>query len=521
MAMPTRVAESPFALGAAEWERLERRVESAAAVAQGSGERALASVTVAIPADIDVAAAVLGSRRSDDRWFCMEQPDRDGYAVCGLGVAAQVEADGSSRFGAAAAGCRAYAGRTFGDDAGDDPGRPAGSGPVFLGGFAFAHEGGRAPEWGTLAPAQLVMPEVSFARGRGEARMTVTVAVDATDPSADVHRDAATRDRSGVDGRGGGATPARPGADARARDRVLRGALDRARDRVESLWSAPMPLLDPDPVQRARVAGAAPAAHYEEAVQRAVERIRAGDLEKLVLAREVRVHASGAIDPAPILDALRGAFPACYCYCVGTPELALVGASPELLVRRDGERAQTVALAGTTRRSADPAVDDHLGEQLLRSEKDRGEQRIVTERIERALDPVSLWVAAADEPALVKVQNVQHLATPIRAQLAEPIAVLELAGRLHPTPAVGGEPNAAAQPLIPALEGLDRGWYAGAIGWTDLAEDGELCVALRCALLRGDLARLYAGCGIVSDSVPAAELAETEVKLQALLPLLA
>jgi isochorismate synthase len=481
--MSVRVSESPFALGAAEWERLAERVDRASVSAARSGECAFAAVTVAIDPALDVAAAVLGSRRSDDRWFCMEQPDRDGYAVCGLGVATGVEADGSARFRTAAEACRDLAGRVFADDAGRDHDRPAGSGPVFLGGFAFAHEGGRAPEWGTLAPAQLILPEVSFARGRGEARMTVTVAV----------------------GPGDGAE----------------GLLDRARDRVDSLWPAPMPLLDPDPAVRPRIAGAAPAAHYEEAVQHAVERIRAGDLDKVVLAREVRVHAPSPIDPAPILDALRGAFPGCYCYCVGTPELAFVGASPELLVRRDGERAQTVALAGTTRRSADPAVDDHLGEQLLRSGKDRGEQRIVTERIERALDPVSLWVAAADEPVLVKVQNVQHLATPIRAQLAEPVSVLELAGRLHPTPAVGGEPNAAAQPLIPALEGLDRGWYAGAIGWTDLAEDGELCVALRCALLRDDLARLYAGCGIVADSVPADELAETEVKLQALLPLLA
>jgi salicylate biosynthesis isochorismate synthase len=432
---------------------------------------------------------VLGSRRPDDRWFCMEQPDRDGYAVCGLGVATGVEADGPARFATAAAACRELAERTFADDAGGDPARPAGSGPVFLGGFAFAHEGGRAPEWGTLAPAQMILPEVSFARGRGAARMTVTVAVDPSD-----------------------------GGDAAGDVEAL---LERARERVGSLWPAPMPLLDPDPAVRPRIAGAAPAAHYEEAVQRAVERIRSGALDKVVLAREVRVHAPGPIDPAPILDALRGAFPGCYCYCVGTPELAFVGASPELLVRRDGERAQTVALAGTTRRSADPAVDDHLGEQLLRSDKDRAEQRIVTERIERALDPVSLWVAAADEPVLAKVQNVQHLATPIRAQLADPIPVLELAGRLHPTPAVGGEPNAAAQPLIPALEGLDRGWYAGAVGWTDLAEDGELCVALRCALLRDGLARLYAGCGIVADSVPEAELAETEVKLQALLPLLA
>ena len=481
--MSTRVAESPFALGVVEWERLAAHVERARSVATRTGERAFAAVTVALDPDLDVAAAVLGSRRSDDRWCCREQPDRDGYAVCGLGVATGVEADGSARFRTAAAACRDVAGLVFADEPGGDVDRPAGSGPVFLGGFAFAHEGGRAPEWGTLAPAQLILPEVSFARGRGEARMTVTCAVD-PDDSADT-------------------------------------VLDRARERVDSLWPAPMPLLDPDPAVRPRVAGALPAAHYEEAVQRAVERIRAGDLDKVVLAREVRVHAAGPIDPAPVLDALRAAFPACYCYCVGTPELALVGASPELLVRRDGERAQTVALAGTTRRSADPAVDDHLGEQLLRSDKDRGEQRIVTERIERALDPVSLWVAATDEPMLVKVQNVQHLATPIRAQLADPIPVLELAGRLHPTPAVGGEPNAAAQPLIPALEGLDRGWYAGAIGWTDIAEDGELCVALRCALLRDDLARLYAGCGIVGDSDPAAELAETEVKLQALLPLLA
>ncbi len=213
-------------------------------------------------------------------------------------------------------------------------------------------------------------------------------------------------------------------------------------------------------------------------------------------------------------------FPACYCYLVGTPELSFVGASPELLVRRDGARAQSVALAGTARRSADPAVDTHLGEALLRSAKDREEQAIVARRIERTLRPVSVWVAAAEEPALVKVHNVQHLATPIRAQLAEPLSALELAELLHPTPAVGGEPWRIAEPLIPALEGLDRGWYAGPVGWTDLSEDGEFCVALRCALLRGNVAHLFAGDGIVRDSVPAEELAETEVKLQALLPLL-
>jgi salicylate biosynthesis isochorismate synthase/menaquinone-specific isochorismate synthase len=122
---------------------------------------------------------------------------------------------------------------------------------------------------------------------------------------------------------------------------------------------------------------------------------------------------------------------------------------------------------------------------------------------------------------LVRVENIQHLARPIRAQLAEPISALGLAGLLHPTPAVGGEPRGAALQLIPALEGMDRGWYAGPVGWTDATGDGEFCVALRCALVRGRVARCYAGSGIVAESDPAAELAETEVKLEALLPVLA
>ena len=221
-----------------------------------------------------------------------------------------------------------------------------------------------------------------------------------------------------------------------------------------------------------------------------------------MLAREVAVHAPAPHDTAAVFGVLRAGFSSCYVYCAGRGDAAFVGASPELLVRREGLRASTVALAGSTRRSADPAVDTHLGEQLLQSEKDREEQAIVTRRIARALRPLSVWVTAPDEPAIVRVANIQHLATPIRAQLTHPRSVVELAGRLHPTPAVGGEPHATATPLIPAFEGLDRGWYAGPVGWTDANEDGEFCVALRCALLRGAEARLYAGVGVVRDSDP-------------------
>jgi salicylate biosynthesis isochorismate synthase/menaquinone-specific isochorismate synthase len=262
-----------------------------------------------------------------------------------------------------------------------------------------------------------------------------------------------------------------------------------------------------------------PPAHYEEAVSRAVQRIRAGAFEKVVLAREVEVHAPAAHDPGAVFGLLREAFPSSFVYAVGRADATFIGASPELLIRRQGQRATTVALAGSARRSADPAVDDHLGEQLLRSDKDREENAIVARRIARTLRPYSVWVTAAPEPVVVRVANIQHLAAPIRAQLAAPMDAVELVGRLHPTPAVGAEP-AAALDVIPALEGFDRGWYAGPVGWTDASGDGEFLVALRCALLRGPVARCYAGCGIVRDSDPAAELAETEVKLQVMLPAL-
>jgi salicylate biosynthesis isochorismate synthase/menaquinone-specific isochorismate synthase len=472
-----------FTVEAADAERLRSRVERALAHARRSGEATLAAVTVPVSPDLDPSAAALAARRRDDRFACLEQPDRDGFALASLGQAVTLEARGPRRFAEVAARARELGRAAFADDPAEDPLRPPPAGPVFVGGFAFADEGGSSPEWSGLPPALLVLPEVALARKGGEARMTLTAVVHSDDD--------------------------------------LDGVVERLLERAEELPDASMPLVDPDPVERTRVASAAPPAHYEQAVERAVERIRAGDLQKVVLAREVRAHAPSDHDPAPVFGALRELFPACYCWCVGTPEAAFVGASPELLVRRDGQRAQTVALAGTTRRSADPAVDDHLGEQLLRSTKDREEQAIVAHRIKRTLEPVSLWVAATDDPVLVKVHNVQHLATPIRAQLADPVPAVELAGRLLPTPAVGGEPREAALPLIPALEGLDRGWYAGSVGWTDLAEDGEFCVALRCALLRGPVAHLYAGCGIVRDSVPAEELAESEIKLQALLPLLA
>lgn len=442
--------------------------------------QALGSATWALPAAPDPICVVTASRRAGEPWFVMEQPDSAGAALATLGCAIALEARGDDRFRTVAARWRALAATAACDPPGDGP---RGSGPVAVGGFAFAPEGGQSPHWSGYAPASLHVPEVALARRDGDVRITVTVLARGDD---------------------------RPEA-----------LLDGIESRLRELEERPLPLLDPEPSARPRVAGAMPPEHYEGAVARGVERIRAGELEKVVLAREVQVLSSADHDPAAVLGVLREAFPSCYVFCAGRGDSAFLAASPELLIRRDGMRAGTLALAGSTRRSADPSVDDHLGERLMRSTKDREEQAIVTRRIERSLRPHSVWVTAAEDPQIVKMANIQHLGTPIRAQLASPVPVVELAGLLHPTPAVGGEPLGVAAPLIPVLEGLDRGWYAGPVGWTDTAEDGEFCVALRCALLTGPLARCYAGVGVVRDSDPAAELAETEIKLQALLPVLA
>ncbi len=457
---------------------MRERLIEAARRARSSGLATLASVTGTAPQLLDPTAIVAASRRPLEPWFCMGQSDRDGSALAALGCAVELRAAGPGRFGELDARWRALASAALADP----PAGPAGSGLAAVGGFAFAPSGGQAPCWEGYAPASMLVPELSLARSGSETWLTVNALVAPDDAYEDL--------------------------------------FERLQARLAGLRTTPLPLLDPALTGRYLVRSPIPASHYEEAVSRAVQRIRAGELEKLVLAREVNVRAPRAHDPAAILGVLRGSFPSCYVYAVGRGEATFLGASPELLVRRQGQRASTVALAGSTRRSADPSVDEHLAQRLLHSEKDREENAIVARRIARALAPYAVWVTAAPEPMVVKVANIQHLGAPIRAQLRGPVGVIELVGALHPTPAVGGEPSDVAQRLIPALEGLDRGWYAGPVGWSDAGGDGEFCVALRCALLRGAEAACYAGCGIVRDSDPAAELAETEVKLQALMPLL-
>jgi isochorismate synthase len=259
---------------------------------------------------------------------------------------------------------------------------------------------------------------------------------------------------------------------------------------------------------------------YCRAVAEATRRIRAGELSKVVLARTLEIAAGRRLDPTQLLWRLRAVDPDCYSFAFPTgnqrPRI-LVGASPELLVSRRGLEVRSEPLAGSAPRSGDPDEDRASGEELLSSAKNREEHAIVVEAIEETLSPLCRELDHDPEPVLLATANVWHLATRFRGTLREPAPdALSLAIAVHPTPAVCGTPRSVARRLIRELEPFDRDGYAGPVGWVDAHGDGEFALALRCAELRGDEARLFAGAGIVAESDPALELDETERKFRAL-----
>ena len=249
----------------------------------------------------------------------------------------------------------------------DDLDRPA-TGPIWVGGFSFFADGGTGPAWSSFPPTALSLPELSLTRSGGVAHATLNVMCRAgDDPDALAARAAA---------------------------------------RLATLQTDALPLVDPDPAGGYEIESVLPPTDFERAVEEGARHVGAGAIEKLVLAREVQVTAARPFNPAAVFGALRSAYPSCYCFCVGTPEAAFVGASPELLVRRAGAVLSTVALAGSTRRSADPAVDDHLGERLLHSTKDREEHGIVVQH-DRALSGAAVGLGGAGPGARAR-QGRQH-----------------------------------------------------------------------------------------------------------------
>lgn len=262
---------------------------------------------------------------------------------------------------------------------------------------------------------------------------------------------------------------------------------------------------------------------YRQAVATAVQRIRAGEADKVVLARTVLLEAaSGHIDLPATLHRLAHRDPAGYTFAYALPEAGndttLIGASPELLVALHGRRITSNPLAGTVPRSADPVEDLRRARALLADPKSRHEHALVVEAVRRALAPLADDLRVPAEPSLARTAGLWHLSTRITGLTADPaVTALDLANALHPTPAVCGTPADRARTLIDRLEPFDRGWFTGAVGWCDAAGDGEWVVAIRCATVGPGSLRLYAGAGIVADSDPQAEFDETTAKLRTFL----
>jgi isochorismate synthase len=302
--------------------------------------------------------------------------------------------------------------------------------------------------------------------------------------------------------------------------RVMTGASDAGREDDQPLRAEPG-RASPDPADGVsarevslEVTPVPEPAAYVEAVDMARRRIRAGELEKVVLARMLVVRSDRDLDRRALLGRLRDADPAAYTFAVH----GFIGASPELLVARSGRSVHANPLAGTAARGPDPESDRVAARALLSSSKDRAEHALVAEAVTGALATVCESLAVDPEVSAMATSKVWHLSTHVRGVLRSPPPdALDLAGLLHPTPAVCGTPRAAALAAIRELEGIDRTLYAGLVGWMDTTGDGTWAVVLRCAEIQRRMALLFAGNGIMADSDPQAELAETDAKFRAML----
>ncbi len=343
---------------------------------------------------------------------------------------------------------------------GDDDTQRPGTGPVAFAALAFDRE----------LDGELIVPQIAVGRGP-EGRCWLTVVADDATP---------------VD-------------------------LDDALNQVRSITSV---LQRPEPSDYTFQSVLTPEFWRDEIVGAARDRILAGELQKAVFARELLLTTDKPLDPAVIIGRLRARFGSAILFNIN----GFLGATPELLVARSGDVVRAHPLAGTAPRGADAATDAVLAAELLASTKNQWEHRITIEWLLDTLLPFCSYVDAEPEPSILTLANVHHLGTKVEGRLSAPAdSVLSLVEALHPTPAVGGNPRDTALKLIDELEHADRGLYAGPVGWVDGAGNGSFAVAIRSAHLEGNQARLFAGVGVVGGSDPAAELAETRSKFEALM----
>lgn len=400
-------------------------------------------------------------RAGSDRFegvFYFSSPD--GLAAGGLGIAANASASGVGRFEQI---------RSIVDEWSiPEPFR------VFTG-FSFAPDGPRSASWRSFGASDAVLPIATAIRHDDQRLLLVALP---------------------------------PHADASEITSLL-----------ESLRTPPEP---PYPnLGDHTLESCPPVSEWTSAVAEAVEAIHDGALRKVVLARSVVVRSDAAPDGFDLVSHLERSYRQCFSFGWRVNGATFVGASPELLVRLDRGVVTSNPLAGSARRGEGEAEDRHLADELMNSEKDRIEHRYVVDDVADRLGPFVKVLDVPGHPSLRRMATVQHLSTQISGTTHSGTHVLDLVGALHPTPAVGGTSRAAAQAFIESVEGFDRGWYSGGIGWFDSEGDGEFAINLRCGLLEGTRAHVFAGAGIVEDSRPELELNETRLKLRPMLELLA
>ncbi len=406
----------------------------------------------------------------------------EGLALVGVGRAWAVEPAGPDRFHEAEAGWRAALASAAIDRGGS--GVPA-AGPVLVGALGFA---GRVPEagdpWGPFGASSLVLPELMLAVTPHGAFLTGSVAGPGT--------------AAGI--------------------RALERRWERLAARARALAPNPNGMVAMPVFAPLTVDGEQPThEHWRRLVGMFSGAVGRGRIDKVVLARRVDLRSPMALDVPNALRRLAASAPESTTYAFRRDGRIFLGATPERLVQTEGRTFRTVAVAGTIRRGADAGEDEQLGRALLASEKDREEHAIVVDSIRALLRPVADSLSVAPEPGVMTLRFVQHLVTEIAGTVPEGRGLLALGERLHPTPAVGGEPREVALALLDEHEGFDRGWYAGPVGWLGADGDGELCVALRCGIVDRTRATLFAGCGIVADSDPDLEWEESRIKLRAVI----
>ncbi|MDR4889342.1 isochorismate synthase [Fredinandcohnia sp. QZ13] len=256
---------------------------------------------------------------------------------------------------------------------------------------------------------------------------------------------------------------------------------------------------------------------WMDSVRNATKKVQNGEVEKVVLAREIKLHFDDPIEADAVLARLKEEQPMSYLFAIEYKNSCFIGASPERLIKKKGEEFLTTCLAGSIRRGKTSSEDKQLENELLHDPKNLHEHDVVVQMIKNAMKESCTSISSPRQPGILKMRDIQHLYTPVKGIAKDDVSLLTVVNRLHPTPALGGQPKQMAFEIIRDLEILDRGWYGSPVGWFDINDNGEFAVAIRSGLLNGNNASLFAGCGIVGDSQPESEYTETMIKFRPML----